>query len=111
MLVKNLFNCKIKMFQSDGGKEFDQNSMHGFFLKHGICFRKSCPDTQQQKGVAERKHRHLLEMTRSFLIDSSIPASFCLDALSDAVYTINGLPTPLLHAKLPYEVLFAKVSN
>jgi len=75
-LVENLFNHKIKMFQSDGEKEFDQKSMHQLFLSHGIYFRKSCSDTQQQNGVAERKHRHLLEMTRSFLIDPSLLASF-----------------------------------
>ena len=50
-------------------------------------------------------------MTHSFLINSSIPASFRLDALSAAVYTINRLPTPFLHEKLPYEVLFAKVPD
>jgi len=33
VLVENLFNCKIKMFQSDRGKEFDQTSMHALFLK------------------------------------------------------------------------------
>ena len=34
-LVENLFNYKIKMFQGDGGKEFDQTSIHDLFLKHG----------------------------------------------------------------------------
>ena len=56
------------MLQSDGGREFDQHYMHDVFLKHDIYFRKSCPDTQQQNGVTERKRRHLLEVTRSLLI-------------------------------------------
>ena len=108
-LVKHLFNHKIKMFQSDGGKEFDKKSMHQLFLIHGIYFRKSCPDAQQQIGVVERKHRHLLEMTRSFLIDASLLASFWLDALYAEVFTIGRFSTPLLHEKSPYETLFVKV--
>ena len=35
-LVENLFNCKIRMFQSDAGREFDQTPMHDLFLKHNI---------------------------------------------------------------------------
>jgi len=46
-LVENLFNCNIKMFQSDRGLEFDNSSMKNHYLKHNIYFRKSCPDTQQ----------------------------------------------------------------
>ena len=76
-LVENLFNCKIKIFQSNRGKEFDQTPMHKLFINHSVYFRNSCPNTQQKNGVAEPKHRHLLEMTRSFLIDASLPASFC----------------------------------
>ena len=68
VLVENLFNCKIKMFQSDGGQELSNSSMLMFFETHGIYFRKSCPDTQQQNGVAECKHWHVLEM-ELFLID------------------------------------------
>jgi len=44
-LVENQFSCKIKIFQSDGGQEFDNTSTLDLFHKHGICFRKSCPDT------------------------------------------------------------------
>lgn len=65
----------MKMFQSDGGREFDKGEK---WRKHG--FIKSCPDTQQQNGVAERKHRHILEMTRSFLIEASMPSQYWLDA-------------------------------
>jgi len=57
-LVENLFNCRIQMFQTDGG---DETSMHDFFLKRGNYFRKSSPDIQQHNGVSERKRRHLLK--------------------------------------------------
>ena len=86
--LQYFWHMQNKNIHSDGGKEFDKKSMHELFLKHGIYFRKSCPDTQQQNKVAERKHMHLLEMTHCFLIDASLPASFWLDAIYAAVFTI-----------------------
>jgi len=80
--------------------------MHDLFFKHDICFRKSCPDTQQQN---KRKHKHLLEITHSFLFDASLQASFWLDVAYAATYSINHLTTPILNDKSPYEVLFTKV--
>ena len=62
------------MFQSDGGCEFDNSSLGAHFLDHGIYFRKSCPETQAQNGVAERKYRHLNEIARTFLIEAKMPA-------------------------------------
>ena len=49
-------------------------------------------------------------MTRSFFIDASLPASFWLNVVYVAIYTINRLPTPVVNEKSPYEVLFVKVS-
>jgi len=56
VLVENLFNCKIKMFQSNGvkikmfqsdrGLEFDNSPTKNNFLKHDIYFQKSYLDTQ-----------------------------------------------------------------
>jgi len=71
--------------------------MHDYFIQHGIDFCKSCSDTQQQNSVAERKHRHLVEMTRSFLIQVAMLVVFWLDA----VYTAKSL----------FEVLFDNVPN
>lgn len=94
------------MFQRDGGHEFDNSPMLSLFAKHGIYFHKSCPDTEQQNGVAKRKHRHILEMTRSFLFAASMPAYFWLEAVSTVVCIINRLPTKVLHNKTPFEILF-----
>lgn len=71
-LVENLFNTKIKYFQSDGGQELDNKPLLFHFASCGISFRKSCPDTQQQNGVAERKHCHFIELARMMLIELSI---------------------------------------
>ena len=66
--MENTFNNKIECFESDGGGELDNKVMVSHFSKCDIIFRKSCPDTPQQNGVAERKHQHILEMVLPRLI-------------------------------------------
>ena len=36
----------------------------------------SCTYTRKQNGVAERKHRHIVETARSLLLSASIPNEF-----------------------------------
>jgi hypothetical protein len=36
----------------------------------------SCINTPQQNGVAERKHRHLLNMARALLLQAGLPYQF-----------------------------------
>ena len=71
-LVENLFDCKIKIFQSDGGREFDNQPLLDHFRTCGIAFRKFCPETEQQNGVVEHKHRHIIEFAHTMLIESSL---------------------------------------
>ena len=71
--LKNNFGQSINIFQSDGGGEYDNSPMQDLFLQTGILFQKSYHDTQALNGVAERKHRHILEMVHGFLIQSLLP--------------------------------------
>ncbi|CAH9137975.1 unnamed protein product [Cuscuta epithymum] len=106
LMAENLLDRKIKIFQSDGGGEFDNFQMRQFFNESGIIFQKSCPETPQQNGVAERKHRHLIELARTMLITANLPAQFWVDAVLTATFIINRLPSPTLHGVSPYEKLF-----
>jgi len=40
--MKKIFSTKIKIFQSDGGLEFDNSPLKQHFLDKGIYFQKSC---------------------------------------------------------------------
>ncbi|XP_019087641.1 PREDICTED: uncharacterized protein LOC109127429 [Camelina sativa] len=64
-MVENQFKTKIKVFQSDGGGEFTSNLLKQHLSEHGVIHRISCPYTPQQNGIAERKHRHLVELEPS----------------------------------------------
>jgi len=56
--------------------------------------------------VAERKNRHLLDVVRTLLLESSTPSRFWYEALSTAVHLINRLPSPTLNHDTPFLRLF-----
>ena len=43
-----------------------------FYQLMGLFIKKTCVDTPQQNGVAERKNRHLLEVARSLLFSVNV---------------------------------------
>jgi hypothetical protein len=62
----------------------------------------SCPHTPQQNGIAERKHRHIVESAMSMMHDSNLPVTLWAEAFHTAVYVINRLPMNILENKSPY---------
>ena len=70
-----------------------------------------CIDTPQQNGVAERKHRHLVETARSFLLSAEVPSIFWAEAIHTAAYVINRIPTSHNSSLSPFEKLFGKVPD
>uniref|UniRef100_A0A8R7QTF3 Integrase catalytic domain-containing protein n=1 Tax=Triticum urartu TaxID=4572 RepID=A0A8R7QTF3_TRIUA len=77
-----------------------------YFRRTGISHRVSCPHTSQQNGIAERKHRHLVETGLALLAHSSLPLRFWDEAFLTACYLINRMPTPVLNKDTPLFRLF-----
>lgn len=71
-----------------------------------MIHQTSCRHTPEQNGVAERKNRILLEITRALIIESRVPNTFWPEALATAIYLINRLPTKILKFKTPLQTLF-----
>ena len=71
-LILNQFKCGIKTGRLDNGTEFVNNKMNNLFSSLGIIHQTTCAYTPQQNGIAERKHRHLLNVARSLLFQSGI---------------------------------------
>jgi histone deacetylase 1/2 len=61
----------------------------------------SCPHTSQQNGIAERKHRHLVETGLALLAHSSLPLRYWDAAFLTACYLINRMPTPVINKETP----------
>jgi len=50
--------------------------MQEFFGENDLIHQTSCPNTSQQNGVAERKNRKLLKITRAMIFDTQVPTWF-----------------------------------
>ncbi|GKB15929.1 cysteine-rich receptor-like protein kinase 8 [Tanacetum coccineum] len=100
------FNTKVKILRSDNGTEFTNHSLREFLDNKGILHQTSCPNTPQQNGRAERKHKHLLQVARSLHFQAKFPIHLWGYSLLAATYLINRLPSPILNNKSPFETLF-----
>ncbi|RVW87652.1 Retrovirus-related Pol polyprotein from transposon RE1 [Vitis vinifera] len=61
--VDNQFSTSIKTLRTDSGGEYLSTEFQAFLASKGIIHQRSCPSTPQQNGVAERKNRHLLDVS------------------------------------------------
>ncbi|PKU76821.1 Retrovirus-related Pol polyprotein from transposon TNT 1-94 [Dendrobium catenatum] len=109
--VERQFNCKIRTLRTDNGGEFTNNKFQTYCRLNGIIQQFSCPYSPSQNGVAERKHRHVIETARTLLTQASLPQHFWVDAMLTANTLINCLPSPNTKNKSPYEILFGKQPN
>lgn len=105
LLVENLFKTKIQQFQSDNGGEYTSKQFKDYLSQNGILHRLSCPHTSQQNGIAQRKHRHIVEVGLTLLAQSSLSLKFWVDSFLTAIYLIIRLPTHVLQQ----ESLFSKL--
>lgn len=105
-MVEVQFGKSVKRIRCDNGGEFTSNFMKEFYTKQGILLEKTCPRTPQQNGVAERKHRHLLETARALRFEANLPKKFWGECVLTAAYIINRLPSKVIENKTPYELVF-----
>lgn len=81
------------MMRSDGGCEYKSNNFKGHCKELGLQHNITCSYTPQYNGVAERKGRKILDMTRNMLKAKGMPNKFWAKAVSCAVYLLNISPT------------------
>ncbi|KAK2391898.1 putative mitochondrial protein [Trifolium repens] len=106
--IRNQFGKTIRILRSDNAKEYFSTPFNSFMASHGIIHQSSCPHTPQQNGVAERKHRHLVDTARTLLINAHAPLKFWGDAILTACHLINRMSSSVLDNEIPYSLLFPK---
>lgn len=109
--VENQFGTSVKCVRTDNAQELCEGDLKMFLLRKGIDHHRSCPDTPQQNGVVERKHRHLLETSRALFFQSKLPITYWNECVLCAAHTINRMPLKILSNKSPYEKLFGVAPN
>ena len=106
--VELQYHHKLKALQIDNRGEF--KALLPYLRSFGIQARFSCPYTHQQNGVAERKHRHIVEMGLTLLAHSHMPLKYWVEAFQTAVHIINLLPASPIKFSNPFQLLFGKIS-
>jgi transposase InsO family protein len=71
--VENLTGRKIKVLRSNNGGEFTSKDFNNFCIESRIKREYTVPYKPQQNGVAERKNRTIIEVTKAMIHDHSLP--------------------------------------
>jgi len=88
--------------RTDNGSEFNYKELYD---KFGIMHQMSCIETPQQNVVVERKHQHILKISRSIMFYSNMPKQYWSYAICHAFFIINRNPSTAMQFQVPYELL------
>ena len=89
--IENQKGQKVKRFRSDNGLEYCNKALQELFANRGIKHERTCVETPQMNGVAERANRTLLDMTRSMLLSAKLPQVFWAETVATAAYVRNRM--------------------
>jgi len=103
VLVEKHSGKSIKILRTDGGGEYTSKVFEKFCEDNGIVHEVTAPYTPQHNGLAERRNRSLLDMTRSMLEMKKMPNTFWGEAVRIAAYILNRCPTKKLD-QIPEEI-------
>ncbi|PKU67006.1 Retrovirus-related Pol polyprotein from transposon TNT 1-94 [Dendrobium catenatum] len=103
--IEKYTSKSIKMIRTDGGTEYVNHNFKHYLQTNGIAHQISCLYTPEQNGVSERKHRHIIETTRTLLHTAAVPYCYWPEAVLTSIYLINRMPSQITNQKSPFELL------
>jgi len=105
-LVKTQHYAIIKCFRCDLGGEYISNRFCELLTLDGTIHQTSYIDTFEQNDVVERKHRHIVETTHSFLLSTFVPSVFWGEAVLSTVGLINTILSSHISGFSHFEKLY-----
>jgi transposase InsO family protein len=109
-LVQNQSGTTLINFRTDEGGEYlgkTLQTVSTFLQERGITHEQTSAYSSSSNGVAERMNRTLMDMVRTMMITSKLPAPFWGEAVHTAVKVRNRLPTSSLEGNIsPHQAWF-----
>ncbi|CAO2836221.1 unnamed protein product [Amaranthus hypochondriacus] len=102
---------KLKTLRSDRGGEYKSNLFKNYCKATGIRQQFTASYTPQQNGIAERKNRTILDMTRSILKERGLPKQFWAEVVAWTTYILNRCPTKSVKDMTPQEAWSGEKPN
>ena len=110
-MISTQFSKAIKIFRTDNAMEYRDSQFLDFIHTQGTIIQHSCVGTSQQNGRAKRKHCHILDSVRAFLISILCPERFLGEVALTAIYTINCFPPSALQNVTLFERLYGTLAS
>ena len=104
-MIETQFQTKIGILHTDNGTKYFNQILGSFMRIKGIHHQSTCVDTPQQNGIAKRKNKHLLEVSRAIMFSMHVPKYLWGEAVLTSSYLINRMPTRVLNYSTPLECL------
>jgi hypothetical protein len=109
-LVQNQSGTTLVNFRTDEGGEYTGETLKTvttFLEERGITHEPTSAYSSSSNGVAERMNRTLMDMVRTMMITSNLPAPFWGEAVHTAAKIRNRLPTSSLDGNIsPHEAWY-----
>jgi hypothetical protein len=87
--LRNSTGQTIQTLRTDNGGEYTSSAFRDYCLQQGIAHEFAPPYTPQRNGVAERRNRSLLDITRCLLLDKRLPGHLWGEAIKAAGDLLN----------------------
>jgi hypothetical protein len=107
-LVETSTGKKVQALRKDNGGEFTSKAFSEFCASKGISRELPPPHTPECNGVAERRNRSLLDITRCLLIDKQLPGYLWGEAVKAAGDILNLRSTKKHPDRTPEELFTGK---
>jgi len=91
--VKTKYSTVIKCFRCDLEEKYTANKFYELLALDETVHQTSCTDTPKKNRVAEKKHRHIVEIAHSLLLFAFVLSQFWRGAVLTVVSFINTIPS------------------
>ena len=83
-----------------------KNDVSAFNFENEIIHQTSCSYTSQRNGIAEHKHKHILDFARTIMIYMHVSKFLWSDIVLSACYLINKMPSSVLNRTITFFYLY-----